>query len=361
MRGLGAKNRHERACLAVALVIAALAYVESLERAPGASERDPAVAAHSLARTSSGAATGKSPSGSPDDVFLDTSQAAGIIYGPAVAALPYAHADGLVVAGRDNYGHPAFEMVADAGGTVLLYLDPVIDNPHGRYHSLLLHASECGPEADRWPGPVRANEYGDLVDFRVGSQLQEKLECVLEIMVAENPHMSGWFVDDVGSRSWFPGFDWNAWSAADQQAYRDGAIAVTRTFRRVADRHGLVFIVNGTWGAGELASDGGGYPNPDEHGNALADGGFVEHHDGEINYFGPYACSSQWARESGVTQGRAMHYAVTHTTEGLREYVESGCYAFVNRQSDYNPRPVWTMLHEMIPLRWGVEGRTSDE
>lgn len=291
--------------------------------------------------------------GQRGDGPTETSQAAGVIYGSPSAALPYAHPDGLVIAGRDNYGHPAFETVAQAGGTVLLYLDPVIANPHGRYHSLLLRESECGPAADPWPGPVRANEHGDLADFRVGSPLQEKLECVLEIMVAENPHMSGWFVDDVGSRSWFPGLDWDAWSAADQRAYRDGAVAVTRTFRRVADRHGLVFIVNGTWGAGELASDGGGYPNPDEHGNALADGGFVEHHDGEIDYFGPYACSSQWARESGVTRGRAMNYAVTHTSAGLREYVASGCYAFVNRQSDYEAGPVWTMLHEMIPLPFG--------
>ena len=39
--------------------------------------------------------------------------------------------------------------------------------------------------------------------------LQHKLECVLETMVAENPHMAGWFADDLGSRSWFPGFNWD--------------------------------------------------------------------------------------------------------------------------------------------------------
>ena len=110
---------------------------------------------------------------------------------------------------------------------------------------------------------------------------------------------------------------------------------MTKTFRKVADRHHLIFLVNGTWAAGSLATAGGGYPNPEKSGNALADGGVVEHHDGEIGYFGPYGCSKQWAAESPITHGKAFNYAVTSSYAGSIEYLKSSCYAFVNNQPDY--------------------------
>lgn len=270
-------------------------------------------------------------------------QAAGVVYGDSAEAAPYANPGGLVVAGRDNYQDQAFKDVSAAGGTVLLYLDAVIDNPYGRYHDLLINASECGPATSRWPGNYQANSWGYLNDFKVGSVLQGKLECVLEKMVAENPHMGGWFADDLGSRAWFPDIDWD--SFPDQAAYRAGAIALTQTFRKVADRHQLIFLVNGTWSGGALASAGGGYPNAAKSGNALADGGVVEHHDGEIAYFGPYGCSQQWALESPVTQGKAINYAITSTYAGTMEYVNSSCYSYVNHQTDYGISPRWGTSH----------------
>jgi hypothetical protein len=228
---------------------------------------------------------------------------------------------------------------------VLIYLDAVINNAHGRYHAMLINQSACGPATTLWPGSPKANSYGYVNDFRVGSVLQQKLPCVLEKMVAENPHMAGWFADDLGSRSWFPGFSWDSFGAANQQAYREGAIALTQTFRDVANRHGLIFMVNGTWSGGSLASSGGGYPDASKSGNALADGGFVEHHDGEIGYFGPYGCSSQWAAQSPVTRGKAVNYAVTNTSAGKTEYVNSDCYAYVNQQTDYGSAAPWGSFH----------------
>jgi hypothetical protein len=56
----------------------------------------------------------------------------------------YANPGGLVLAGRDNYQGQAFKDVSAAGGTVLIYLDAVIDNRYGRYHEMLNKASECG-------------------------------------------------------------------------------------------------------------------------------------------------------------------------------------------------------------------------
>jgi hypothetical protein len=266
-------------------------------------------------------------------------QAAGIFYGPSSGATAYAHPGGLVVTGRDNYQDQAFKDVSAGGGSVLISLGPVAGDSYGRYQEMLINASACGPAIARWPGDHQVMSGSYLNDFRVGSVLQDKFRCVLEAMVAENPHMAGWFADGVGSRSWFPGLDWADFP--DKAAYRDGAIALTQTLRSVADEHGLIFIVNGTWSA----NDGGGYPIVQKSGNALADGGFVEHHDGQIRFFGPYGCSSQWAAQSPVTQGKPFNFAVTDTAAGRLEFAGSACYAYVNQQADSGEMPPWGTSH----------------
>jgi hypothetical protein len=274
-------------------------------------------------------------------------QAASIVYGAPGSngqAIAYAHPGGLVVSDEYNYADQVWKDVSAGGGTVLIYLDTIISNPQGRYGGMLLNASACGAAVPVWPGNYAANGYF-LNDFRPGGTEQAKLHCVLETMVAENPQMAGWFADDLGSRSWFSGFKWSKFP--DRQGYRDGAIAIAQTFRQVADEHGLIFLVNGTWGAGTLLAAGGGYPDMAQHGLSLADGGFVEHHDTEISYFGPYGCSAQWASASAVTQGTAFMYAVTNTTAGQQAYVDSGCYAYVNTQTSagYDYAPPWGVFH----------------
>jgi hypothetical protein len=274
-------------------------------------------------------------------------QAASIVYGAPGSngqAIAYAHPGGLVVSDEYNYADQVWKDVSAGGGTVLIYLDTIISNPQGRYGGMLLNASACGAAVPVWPGNYAANGYF-LNDFRPGGTEQAKLHCVLETMVAENPQMAGWFADDLGSRSWFSGFKWSKFP--DRQGYRDGAIAIAQTFRQVADEHGLIFLVNGTWGAGTLLAAGGGYPDMNQHGLSLADGGFVEHHDTEISYFGPYGCSPQWASASAVTQGTAFMYAVTNTTAGQQAYVDSGCYAYVNTQTSagYDYAPPWGVFH----------------
>ncbi|HEX8227062.1 MAG TPA: hypothetical protein VF572_04310 [Candidatus Saccharimonadales bacterium] len=273
-------------------------------------------------------------------------QPAVLIYGGSTALSAYAKPGALVAAGRDNYQAQGFKDVSAAGGTVLIYLDAMIDANYGRYHAMLLNASECGPASALWPGNPRANEWGNLADFRVGGVIQQKLECVLEKMVAENPHMGGWFADDIGSRSWYPGFSWDTFGAANQQAYRNGAIALTQTFRKVADRHGLIFIVNGTWGGGSLAANGGGYPDMAKHGNALADGAFVEHHPASaIPYWSAYACSSQWATQSTVTRGTSFHWAVPYTAADRDAFARTNCFAFVGAQDSYDYVAPWGPFH----------------
>jgi hypothetical protein len=261
-----------------------------------------------------------------------------VVWGGSNGINAYAKPGAVVIAGRSNYGDQAVKDIAAAGGTVLIYLDPIIDNDYGRYHKLLNDSSACGPATSRWPGNPSANEWGNLNDFRSGSVLQQKLECVLETMVRENPHMGGFFADDVGSRSYFPLLNWGAWSDANRAQYRQGAIDLTKTFREVANRHGLVFIVNGSWNAG-TSNAGGGYPDANKHGNALADGGFIEKHNLDT-FFTDYATSPQWAAQSPITgPGRAINFAVNTTTAATQAWINCGCVAYAVTQSDYEAKP----------------------
>ena len=264
-----------------------------------------------------------------------------LFYGdpPANSPTLYAYPGGLVVAGRTGYDSAAYKSVSAAGGTVLIYLDPIVINNYGRYHSLLFDSSIYGGAVPNWPGNPQVSVGGlYLADFRPTSILQWKIGRVLEQMVIENPHIGGFFLDDLGSRAWFGGFTWASWSTTDQQSYRDGAIAIAQAARTVANRHNLIVIANGTWQAGSLASAGGGYPDLATHGCTLLDGGFVEHHDGEIAFFGPYALGAQWAQRSTATNGHPVMIANVLTSPGLTEYTSSGDYAYVALQasSQYN-------------------------
>jgi len=269
-------------------------------------------------------------------------------YGNTTRGAAYEHPGAIVVTGRGNYADPTFKAISAAGGTVLVYIDPLINEVDGTYDSMLLHASSCGAAVPLWPGGPEANSSGYLNDFRVGGIEQSKLKCVLEKVVADNPDIGGFFADDLGSRSWYPDFDWDTWGATNQQAYRAGAIALMQTFRQVADEHHLIVIVNGTWEAGTLAADGGGYPDMNQSGNALADGGFVEHHDAsELAFWKSYACSKQWASQSSVTHGVAFNWAVETTDSDRAAYAATNCFAFVNNQStaNYDYAPPWGSFH----------------
>ena len=267
-------------------------------------------------------------------------------YGSSSAVRPFAQRGALIIAGRENYADQPMKDASAAGATVLVYFDAVIDNPYGRYHEMLNKQSECGPATSRWPGNYQANTWGYLNDFRVGSVLQSKVKCVMQKMVAENPHIGGFFADDLGSRSWFPGFSWNTWGTTNQQAYRDGAVALAQTLHGVADEHGLMLMVNGTWTAGTLASSGGGYPTMAKHGLSLADGGYIEHHEaGEVAYWTAYA-QGQWATAEGrVGQGKPFMYVQANDAATRDTYNRAGVFAFLSAQRDYDVASVWSGFH----------------
>jgi hypothetical protein len=250
------------------------------------------------------------------------------------AVMPnYNHPGALAVPGRSSYADQTMKDISAAGGHVLLYFDCIVWNSFGRYHDLLFNSNAYGSAVPEWPGPVSANGTGNLADFRLGGVMHGgKLETILELMVAENPHMAGWFMDDVGSRSWFPNFDWTTFGSTNQSDYRAGTIQVCQTVRKVADRHKLIFLINGTWTAGTLAANGGGYPSLTTDGNSLADGGVVEHHDGESSFWGPYMdpATSQWAESSPVTNGKPFSFVICTGSSGVTEYRTDGRAAWVS-------------------------------
>ena len=249
---------------------------------------------------------------------------------------PYANPGALIIAGRDNYNAQQMKDASAAGATVLIYLDAIIDNPYGRYHGLLVNSSVCGPATARWPGSAQ----GELVGLPAGLPRRQRRAVQAQVRArddggGEPPH--GWFfADDLGSRSWFGGFDWNTWGATNQQAYRAGAIAVAQTFHDVAAAHGLMLMVNGTWTAGSLASNGGGYPNASAHGLSLADGGYIEHHaTSELPYWTAYA-KGQWGTAAGsVSQGKPFMYLQANDATTRNSYNNAGVFSFLSAQSSY--------------------------
>lgn len=279
----------------------------------------------------------------------------------------WAHPGALVIAGlgRSDIGpagtSPAYEgtdpgyvTAAAAGATVIAYIDPIIDNDWGLYHELLHHQYDSlgrtvGPATTLWPGNHQANEWGMLADFRPGSVIQQKFGPVLEKMLDECPWLSGFWIDDCGTRSWFPDFSWeNAFTATDRQNYRDGAIALVQTAREICDRRRTpngrrrIIIVNGTWTAGTLLADGGGYPNMAVHGCSLAEGGEIEHHALD-QWWTDYATGPQWATEAST--GGVPFMVASCTTNAIQtDFRNAGIVS--HSESAQSNTTVWGAFHE---------------
>lgn len=279
----------------------------------------------------------------------------------------WSHPGALVIAGlgRSDIGpvgtspayegtNPGYVTAAEAGATVIAYIDPIIDNDWGLYHELLLHKFDSlgrtvGPEAALWPGDFVANEWGNLNDFRLGSVIQQKFGAVLELMLDENPWLAGFWIDDTGTRSWFPDFSWETdFTEQDREDYRAGAIALVQTARQVCDTKRMtngrrrIIIVNGTWTAGTLLSDGGGYPDPAVHGCSLVEGAEIEHHTLDA-WWTDYANGSQWATEAS-TNGVPFIVASCETDAIQDDFIAAGILS--HSESAESNATVWGSFHE---------------
>lgn len=288
------------------------------------------------------------PDPGPPTITLQPMQPMTFVYDTVSSTMDsYETPGALVVAGRQNYADQRFVDVSNGGGTVLIYFDAIVRNTTGFYHDLLFNSSSYGASVPEWPGPVSANSTGNLADFRVGGVLQSKLQGVLQKIVDDNPHMGGFFADDLGSRSWFPNFDWSTFGTTNQNSYRAGAIAVAQAFRTVADANGLICVVNGTWVSGSTSTNGGGYPAQNTHGCSLADGGVVEHHDTADAFWQAYVAGSQWADASPLLGSVGPAHIVIGSADAERaQWAALGNIAFYVNQTGYSSAVTpWGSFH----------------
>lgn len=267
-------------------------------------------------------------------------------------AIPYQHTGALILAGQSQLPSANMQNAETAGATVLAYIDPMVIQPNsGTYGDMLWQASSCGAAIPQWGSFTSGTGY-NLADFRTtadggGGLEQTKFRCVLEAMIAANPHIGGIFADDLGSKSWYPGVNWSTFGSANQQAWYDGAVGLAQTLHDVAVEHGLMTMVNGTWEKGTIASNGGGYPNLAANGNAEVDGGYIEHHaSSEVAFWQDYA-SGQWATGAGdAAQGSPIMYVQSSDLNTLNTYKATGVFSYGSYQTDYSqPAPVWGSFH----------------
>lgn len=268
----------------------------------------------------------------------------------------------LIIAGRVNYNDSRMVECANRGATVTPYLDCLITNPYGRYHTLLLNASpEFGARIPEWPGGPdsgrwRANSIGSTInylsDFREGALMHQpignvaarvaafpwmdptwtRLEAILELMAYENPTIGGFFADDLGSRSYFADLNWTNFGATYRSQYRLGAIEISKAFDRVCKRHQLVYCANGTWNAG--INNGGGYPNVDAAGLASAALFMIENHPAaEYAYGVNWGSAPQWG-DSSITGGPAYPVVIVNENTQAGEFANwaaTGVPAYLGR------------------------------
>lgn len=212
----------------------------------------------------------------------------------------------LIISGRNNFGAQWLKDVAAGGATVIMYFHPGLINTFGRYADLFYNSSAYGPAIANWPansfgpGPWRIDQYGLLPNFKVGNAAYwAKLPLILNLMLDENPHVSGIFFDGLGSRHWpgDGGFSWDTWPSTDQEEYRAGNIKVCQVARGIADKRNLFLMVNGQWQSGGI-QNGGGYPDRNKHGNSLVDGVMFENRPpdgpGQFAYEYSMNASNQW-------------------------------------------------------------------
>lgn len=269
-------------------------------------------------------------------------QPGAVIYG-SDAPSSYYHSGAMV--DMNSSETPGAIAVSNAGGHVLVYVDIMITGSGGNYASLINNANVYGPAIGRWPGQTtQYNSYGYVRDI-VTLVNSGKLLNILNKVVADNPHMAGFFADDLGTTN--PQYKTpmiastgNGYTVPTTTFY-NAVIAATQVFRDVCDAHRLILCVNGGFdGRGT-----GGYPVRGTHGCSLAESQCAEHQTNQGTNFWPvYLASTQWANDSPITMGETAHFVIA--TPGDHSWDSTPGIAWIAQQSTYSSAPApWTGFH----------------
>jgi Collagen triple helix repeat (20 copies) len=249
------------------------------------------------------------------------------VSGPGSQLAAWSKPGALIDVGPSIYAEPWVKQAAAGGATVLLYLDTIYSVTGGRYHELLRNANSYGPAVPIWAGVTN--------NIAPGGPLQQKLPAIMNLAIDENPHLSGFFLDDLGTIAGTQGY--STLSATQKEQFRLGAIEIVKTARTIADQRNLFLMANGVWNGNE----GGGYPDRNKHGCALVDGCMIEDH--ALNAFWDNYCNpaySQWALQTP----RKVAYMWDQARSGSAEtnaYINANRIAYASTQTSYtNPGAV---------------------
>lgn len=264
----------------------------------------------------------------------------------------YGHPGALITVGANQIDYQGVKAAAAAGATILMYINPVMDIRVGGINDPWLHGdSGYGPAVGSFPGHPEMDTNAYISDFTPTSDLHRRFELVLRYNALRYPHIAGFMVDDVGTRTYYETYDFDSWSAADKQLYRDGAIKLVQTARRVADAHDMLIIVNGTWLA-TSSGGGGGYPSAAQSGCSLADGGVIENQS-PVQFWFDYADGPQWATQTPRQTPFIWSWNINNTT--LRDqWAASGHVSHALAQVDRGTAEApWGSFHEAgLPRRF---------
>lgn len=284
------------------------------------------------------------PPPDPGTLTIAPPQPGAVLYGPD-ATSAYAHAGAMV--DMNSAETPGAIAVSNAGGHVFVYVDAIVTGSGGNYASLINNTNSYGPAIGQWPGQTQQyNSYGYVRDLLLLVS-SGKLLNILNFIVSDNPHMAGFFCDDLGTSNPQYGYSGSPLAAAGNgysiptTTFYNAVIAVVNVFRQVCNAHNLMMLVNGMFdGRGN-----GGYPTRSTHGCSLAEGSCAEHQTNQGTNFWPvYLASSQWATASPLTAGDTTHFVIA--TPGDTSWNSTTGVAWIAQQSNYQTvPPVWTSFH----------------
>lgn len=277
----------------------------------------------------------------PGGLSIAPPQPGAVIYG-SDAPSSYYHAGAMVdMNSSETAGAIA---VSNAGGHVLVYVDIIASASGGNYTSIINNANAYGPAIGLWPGQTSPyNAYGYVRDLAT-LVTSGKLLNVLNKVVADNPHMAGFFADDLGTTN--PqyksplGTQGNGYTTPTTTFY-NAVIAAVQVFRDVCDAHGLILLVNG----GFDGRGNGGYPTRGSHGCSLVEGTCAEHQASTPGAFWDvYMSAAQWANDSPITSGQALGFVIANAGDtGWRTHAD---IAWIAYQTNYSSAPnPWSGFH----------------
>jgi hypothetical protein len=186
----------------------------------------------------------------------------GIAYRDTTNVSLYGEPTGMLIAGRCNRNHPAFEQARHRGAEILVYVAPT-ERPDRRVCALdnELYLNDVA-RVPLWPYPSKGQRVSypnmHMTDMRPGSPwILHVVDYVEQLMRARK--FDGVFLDVCGARLWGKLADWDSWPQAEKDAWTDGNVDLVRRLdeRRRAIDPDFIIVNNNVWDRGDQRGSAG--------------------------------------------------------------------------------------------------------